>query len=328
MASTESIHGSNCMTFHGMYADIRSSLDYSFHRNYEEARQKFQDDIIGKMTKTVHSPCKEMENHAHPRRPWIIFTAGAMGVGKSQAVRRLISEGKLPLRNFIWVDPDDIRVTLPEFSSYSKQCRIRAGELTQKESGYIAEITTLAALREGRNVLVEGSLRDAAWYRNYFFRLRRECRGINIIILYVVAPREVVLQRAAHRARATGRAIPTKTLEEALTQVPKSIKVLEKLADCCLEVDSSKEQLTLKVRARAREHNSATADNEISLVKTASDALDSDTNDSIVTMVCVPSTVESFSNFWVLISAIQVIVTCTLVAVLLWSQRFMNHKHL
>ena len=38
------------------------------------------------------------------------------------------------------------------------------GYNTQKEAGYIAEILTIIALNEKKNVFVDGSLRDTSWY--------------------------------------------------------------------------------------------------------------------------------------------------------------------
>ena len=58
------------------------------------------------------------------------------------------------------VDPDEIRQQFPEYSLYVNQNPLKAGEMTRKEAGYVVEILTLAALQAGKNVLVDGSLRD------------------------------------------------------------------------------------------------------------------------------------------------------------------------
>lgn len=71
-----------------------------------------------------------------------------------------------------------------------------AGELTNKEAGFIAEILTLAALQGGKNVMQDGSLRDSDWYQTYFERLRREFPKVRQAIIHVTAPREAVFQRA------------------------------------------------------------------------------------------------------------------------------------
>jgi hypothetical protein len=94
------------------------------------------------------------------------------------------------------VDPDEIRRQLPEFMLYASLCAENAGELTNKECGYISEIITLASLESGKNVLVDGSLRDSEWYKLYFKMLRETYSFLKIAILHVVAPREDVFQRA------------------------------------------------------------------------------------------------------------------------------------
>jgi predicted kinase len=94
------------------------------------------------------------------------------------------------------VDPDEIRRQLPEFMLYASLCPEDAGERTNKECGYISEIITLAGLESGKNVLVDGSLRDSEWYKLYFKMLREKYSHLKIAILHVVAPREAVFQRA------------------------------------------------------------------------------------------------------------------------------------
>ncbi len=97
---------------------------------------------------------------------------------------------------FVKVDPDEIRRQLPEFMLYASLCPEDAGERTNKECGYISEIITLAGLESGKNVLVDGSLRDSEWYKLYFKMLREKYSHLKIAILHVVAPREAVFQRA------------------------------------------------------------------------------------------------------------------------------------
>ena len=86
---------------------------------------------------------------------------------------------------------------LPEFHLYVECSPELAGELTRKESGFISEILTLAALQAGKNVLLDGSLRDADWYAEYFERLRGEFKSLRLAIIQVTAPRDVVFARAA-----------------------------------------------------------------------------------------------------------------------------------
>jgi predicted kinase len=114
-------------------------------------------------------------------------------------MRTLVGKGRFPLLAFVNVDPDRIRQLLPEFHLYVEHNPELAGELTRKEAGLIAEILTLAGLRAGKNVLVDGSLRDHSWYRQYFERLRNEFPALRIAIIHITAPRMAVFQRAAVR---------------------------------------------------------------------------------------------------------------------------------
>jgi predicted kinase len=120
-----------------------------------------------------------------------------MGAGKSFTMRKLVDDGRFPLLAFVIVDPDAIRRRLPEFPLYVDESAELAGELTRKESGFIAEILTFAGLLAGKNVLVDGSLRDHRWYQSYFERLRAEFSALRIAIIHVTAPRDAVFQRAA-----------------------------------------------------------------------------------------------------------------------------------
>jgi len=176
-----------------------------------------------------------------PTEPWIVFTAGAMGCGKSHTMQKLVEKSRFPLGSFVTVDPDEIRRLLPEYHMYITQNPELAGELTRKEAGYIAEVLTLATLQAGKNVLVDGSLRDADWYKLYFQRLREDFSSVRQAIIHVTAPREAVFERATSRALATGRIVPKEVLEAALDQVPKSVEILAPLVHYYAEIDNPKE---------------------------------------------------------------------------------------
>ena len=154
-----------------------------------------------------------------------------MGAGKSHALHSIDKKGNFPLSSYVLVDPDKIRQCLPEYYLCMKQNPLYAGEFTCKEAGYIAEIITIAALRDGKYVLVDGTLRDWQWYLNKFIELRCDYPNVKISILHVDAPKETIIERATKRGIATGRYIPRRTLERAMGQVSRSIEILRKHAD-------------------------------------------------------------------------------------------------
>ena len=177
---------------HGRYRDIRMMLDYSYHASYTQDRQLVQDKIVDSILSGSTSNAQDNVNEP----PWIVFTAGVMGVGKTFTTRYLQQHGKLPLGSaFVTVDPDDLRCRLPEYATYVERNPETAGEQTQKEAGMISEILTMVALKRGQNVLVDGTLCDWGWYARYFDKLRTLFPSLCIGIIHVTAPVDAIFRR-------------------------------------------------------------------------------------------------------------------------------------
>ena len=96
--------------------------------------------------------------------------------------------------------------------------------LTQKESGYIAETLTLAALHSGRNVFVDGSLKDSGWHVDYIRRLKKEFPKLKVGLIEVTAEFSTILDRARHVSHETGKTIPEEDMERALQRIPLSLE--------------------------------------------------------------------------------------------------------
>lgn len=101
LQSSEENHKSNDMTFYGRFAHIRGSLDYTYHSNYTPDRQKLQDVIILEFLKAAIIEDKDGEVCTTPTEPWLVFTAGPMGAGKSFTMRKLVEKGRFPLLAFV-----------------------------------------------------------------------------------------------------------------------------------------------------------------------------------------------------------------------------------
>jgi hypothetical protein len=215
--------------FDGDNFDIRPLLDYTYHKRYNDDRILLQDRIIKDM-------CVGGSEQDNLLLPWVIFTAGAMGAGKGFTLEWMRKGDLLPLKQFVVVDPDKIRQTLPEWKGYVARDAEQAARRTQKEAGCMAEILGYRALRSRWNVIFDGSLRDVAWYKEYFSKLRSQFPGIRLMILHVKAERVDVLRRAAERAKLTGRVVPQQVLEDSLEAVPKSVAALAPHVDVALRV--------------------------------------------------------------------------------------------
>jgi len=219
----------------GQFATTRQRLDYEYHSHYKTSRQSLQDDIIESFL--ADHPIQK-ESGADQ---WIIFSAGCMGAGKTHTLRKVSNNDafSLDLKSFVSVDPDEIRRKLPEFSMYIEKDPLSAGENTRKEAGMLAEILTEEALKRGNNVLVDGSLKDAEWYKTYFEVLRKKYPRLKLGIIHVTAPLKDVIVRVQRRAKETGRMIPMDVLFQSMEQVPKSVGELCRHVDLFIEIDNS-----------------------------------------------------------------------------------------
>ena len=179
-----------------------------------------------------------LANGVHASEPWVVYTAGAMGAGKSFTLKWMDKHGYFPLSTFVSVDPDAIKCELPEMKAFIASEPNCASSLVHKESGYIAEIAEAAAFDKSFNLLVDGSLRDHQWYRALFRRIRRKHKHYRIAILHVTARPETVYQRAGQRSESTGRVVPQAVLDDALYSVPRSVQLLAPYADFVMEINN------------------------------------------------------------------------------------------
>eukprot|EP00992_Anisonema_acinus_P005541 TRINITY_DN18345_c0_g1_i1.p1 TRINITY_DN18345_c0_g1~~TRINITY_DN18345_c0_g1_i1.p1 ORF type:complete len:441 (+),score=71.15 TRINITY_DN18345_c0_g1_i1:62-1384(+) len=206
---------------YGPFAAIRARLDFSYHGNYTRERQAYQDGLIQDV---VGAGIAKLA-------PWIIFTAGAMGTGKSFTIHWMSDAGYFPLSDLVQIDPDAFKTAFPEWQGYIDRDPRTAGYHTRKESGYLVEIAQEAAMEAAKNVWVDGSLRDADWYVKVFKDIRERFKGqYRIAILSVTAPKEVVLERARARELVTGRHVPETEILDSLARVPQSVERLAPLA--------------------------------------------------------------------------------------------------
>lgn len=113
------------------------------------------DDDTNSPQEVDHHSCKSVK--MSPRRPFIVFMAGGMGVGKSYALRWAYNKGYFDTSRYVMVDPDRLKCMLPEMRELIRRDRSTAGTLTHAESTYIAEIAQECALQEGKNIIVDVS---------------------------------------------------------------------------------------------------------------------------------------------------------------------------
>jgi len=187
-------------------------------------------------------------------RPWLVLTAGPMGAGKSHTVRWLAAAGAFPLASFVRVNPDAIKSRLPEHSALvagGGASRAAAGSLLHRESGYIAELIERAAIARSYSVLVDGSLRNAAWYGEAIARLRATSPAYRVALLLVTATRATVLRRAQRRVAVTGREVPPEVIDDSLRRAPAAFAQLAPLADYAATIANDEDSVAPRFVAPA-----------------------------------------------------------------------------
>ena len=155
------ISQTNSDGFVGDFKEFRLRLDRSYHTDYVPERQFLQDSIIRSMLLSndeldaefsditvpteINKSCEQGSEHTSSGKnydgersgqdsdtttaPWIVFTAGVYGAGKSHTIKELQSLDCFPPgSSFVKVDPDEIRRCLP-----SIPCR---GRIHPKGSRY------------------------------------------------------------------------------------------------------------------------------------------------------------------------------------------------
>jgi predicted ABC-type ATPase len=220
-----------------LFESIRRTLDHEYHGHYTLERQQVQDGLIDDLLSGV----VEVDGGAE-EKPWITFTAGAMGAGKSRTMEWLSAHGIFPLSRIVQVDPDLFKTSLPEWDEYVRRNALGAGYHTRKETGMLCEIAQEAGMRRGLHLWVDGSLRDAEWYGSVFQHIKRTYPQYRIAIIHVVADSAIVYDRARRRGNATGRHVPDSEIQDSIDRVPKAVERLAPLASFVATIDNSSDE--------------------------------------------------------------------------------------
>ncbi|KNC46841.1 uncharacterized protein AMSG_03271 [Thecamonas trahens ATCC 50062] len=239
MTTSELYANSGPPVFTGKYARERmpDMIDYSWHVHYTPARQRLHDRIIDEFLAecpqtalrafAAAAAAESLTGPVADHEPWAIFTAGTMGSGKSYVLRKLDELGVLPQRCFVFIDPDKIRYKLPEMAAYLGDDPTLAGSRTHLEASYIQEVMQSIAFKVQADIIIDGSLRHAGFFRDQLFpRIKAKFPTYRIAIVHVTAERHHIMERVESRAAATGRHIPIDLLEETMAQVPNSVETL------------------------------------------------------------------------------------------------------
>lgn len=164
--------------------------------------------------------------------PHAVVTLGVPAAGKSTAIARVIADK----HNYVHVDPDQIKVLLPEYKQAKAQNARNAASIVHLESGEIAERIRDEALARRMNLIFEGVGRDQEYYADMVSHMRDVGHKVHLVLAHLPDVNEAI-RRAEDRGKRVGRVVPTESIQDAHKNVPKTFEKLRKDAKDFLVID-------------------------------------------------------------------------------------------
>ena len=215
------------------FADIRALIDSNHHGYYTLSRLIWQD-------KVLQSIFRKSWGIPGPILPWVIFTCGPMGSGKT-FVRNWCEEHKLLVDwdRVVVIDSDQIKETMPEWPGYVERNPRCAGSLCHEESVYVQEIGHEYAMLQSLDVCIDGSLSDWQWNSKLFIKIRMKYPRYRIAIIAVHVDESTARRRCGQRFLSIGRAIPDNTFVRSLAATSTSLEILGPMADAVIHISNN-----------------------------------------------------------------------------------------
>lgn len=198
-----------------------SYIDLSYYQPPDSATELLIQSIVTQFLPRTWTPSP------HPR---LYLTAGPIAAGKSGAIEAMIRQRFIPEQTLL-VDPDAIKMKIPEFQRLKSLNDPKAGDTVHRLSMYIADRITEEALHLGFNTVYMTSLRYTPGAINMVQWIRRWYPDYQIQIVSVRSPFRFLNDRNVARFQRSGRLVPIEIIEASTREVDRSVRALEPLVD-------------------------------------------------------------------------------------------------
>lgn len=190
---------------------------------YSPKRHALHLQIVAHFIKKASSPNKG-------EKPIAVLIGGGTASGKT-TLRKIIVENMLRGMNIhtVTVDPDEIKEYLPEYGALKKKHPHEAARLVHKESLDVSELLLSQLIRHRKHFVHEGTMARTNKYKKLVKQLKKA--GYAVYAYIVDLPLETAKQRAAKRAKLTGRTIPPHIIENTHRLVPYTFLVIKQWVD-------------------------------------------------------------------------------------------------
>ena len=186
---------------------------------------------------------KHFEGKASPKRkagqrPVAYLMAGGGASGKGTVKGWLREVGDLPPGNrVVDIDPDEIKVDLPEYGSLLRDKDMRAASVVHEESSSLAARVLERAQAERYDIVSDRTLSDLGKATAELEALK--AAGYEIRIVGVTVDPDEAMRRMVMRANKSGRFLPTSVMLAAHRGFTRAIHALARLADDLILFDNN-----------------------------------------------------------------------------------------
>jgi hypothetical protein len=208
------------------YDYIRNYLDLNYYTNeYSPERIKLHESIIDNYF--INKNYLRKYNKSQK----FIFTSGAYGSGKSFVIKELSNLNKINLTKYVYIDPDVIRLELPEYEQLINTDPLNIYMLTNQEAFYIGELIKFHAMFEGLDLIYDSSLRNYTWFESHIKWIRNNFPKAEIIVINVHANWISVLERNLLRTEQSNRFIKLDTIRQSYFESLETHYKIKKIVD-------------------------------------------------------------------------------------------------
>lgn len=199
--------------------------------DYSEDRKKLHEDILTKELSKAEPVPKN-------KKPVAILMGGGGAAGKGTILTALKSAGQIPSDGVVLVDPDEIKISLPEYSEILNTKDARAASVVHEESSDLGSILTNRAKKQRKNIVIDKTLGNPKKALALIAELKRS--GYEVRLVGVTLPVEEALTRALERYYETGRLPRVRDMVSAHVAFNKNFPMYSKEVDQSALFDNEK----------------------------------------------------------------------------------------
>jgi predicted ABC-type ATPase len=186
--------------------------------NYKPERKKLHDGIVSKFSDHVPS-------NKEGQRPMAVVMMGGPASGKTTAAKKL----GLDLNKYVNINPDDVKEHLPEYNEAIKGSARNAAFMAHRESSEVATRVHKEALAANKNLLVDGTGKNADKYSKLVKALKKA--GYHVRLVMADIDKGEAYKRMVGRAEKSGRYVPDDVFNAAHDKIPKNFHAIADHAD-------------------------------------------------------------------------------------------------